>query len=32
MRYAALSGGKRIRPFFVVETARLFGVEHRNRR
>jgi farnesyl diphosphate synthase len=26
MRYAVLSGGKRIRPFFVVETARLFGV------
>jgi farnesyl diphosphate synthase len=30
MRYAVLSGGKRIRPFFVVETARLFdgGPEH----
>lgn len=27
MRYAVLSGGKRLRPFFVVETARLFGVE-----
>ncbi len=26
MRYAALAGGKRIRPFFVVESARLFGV------
>lgn len=26
MRYACLSGGKRLRPFFVVETARLFGV------
>jgi farnesyl diphosphate synthase len=26
MRYAALAGGKRLRPFFVVETARLFGV------
>jgi len=27
MRHAALDGGKRLRPFFVVETARLFGVE-----
>jgi farnesyl diphosphate synthase len=27
MRYATLSGGKRLRPFFVVETARLFGVQ-----
>ena len=27
MRYAALAGGKRLRPFLVVETARLFGVE-----
>jgi farnesyl diphosphate synthase len=26
MRYAALSGGKRLRPFLVVETAALFGV------
>jgi farnesyl diphosphate synthase len=26
MRYAVLSGGKRIRPFFVIETARLFDV------
>jgi len=26
MRYACLSRGKRLRPFFVVETARLFGV------
>ena len=26
MRYGTLAGGKRIRPFFVVETARLFGV------
>jgi farnesyl diphosphate synthase len=25
MRYAALSGGKRLRPFLVVETAALFG-------
>jgi farnesyl diphosphate synthase len=27
MRYAALGGGKRLRPFLVVETARLFRVE-----
>ncbi|MEE9347943.1 MAG: farnesyl diphosphate synthase [Robiginitomaculum sp.] len=27
MRYSALGGGKRLRPFFVVETARLFGHE-----
>ncbi len=27
MRYAALAGGKRIRPFFVVESARIFGVK-----
>src|SRR5690242_12706950 len=26
MRYAALGGGKRVRPFLVVETAALFGV------
>ena len=26
MRYAVLSGGKRIRPFFVLETAQLFDV------
>jgi farnesyl diphosphate synthase len=26
MRYAALGGGKRLRPFLVVETAQLFGV------
>lgn len=26
MRYASLGGGKRIRPFLVVETAKLFGV------
>ena len=26
MRYAALSGGKRLRPFLVIETAALFGV------
>jgi farnesyl diphosphate synthase len=28
MRYAALGGGKRLRPFLVVETARLFGAEN----
>ena len=28
MRYAALGGGKRIRPFLMVEAARLFGVEN----
>lgn len=27
MRYACLGGGKRIRPFLTVETARMFGVE-----
>jgi farnesyl diphosphate synthase len=27
MRYAALGGGKRLRPFLLVESARLFGVE-----
>jgi farnesyl diphosphate synthase len=27
MRYAVLAGGKRIRPFFVIESARLFGVK-----
>jgi len=27
MRHAALDGGKRLRPFLVVETAALFGVE-----
>ncbi len=27
MRYASLGGGKRLRPFLMVETARLFGVE-----
>jgi farnesyl diphosphate synthase len=30
MRYASLGGGKRLRPFLVVETARLFGVEGEN--
>lgn len=27
MRHGALGGGKRLRPFLVVETARLFGLE-----
>ncbi|ACB94076.1 polyprenyl synthetase family protein [Beijerinckia indica] len=27
MRYASLGGGKRLRPFLLVETARLFGIE-----
>src|SRR3954468_21165611 len=27
MRYASLAGGKRIRPLFVVESARIFGVK-----
>lgn len=27
MRYASLNGGKRVRPFLVIETARLFGLE-----
>ena len=27
MRYATLAGGKRLRPFLMVETARLFGAE-----
>src|SRR5664280_1772090 len=29
MRYASLGGGKRVRPFLVVETAKLFGVPRR---
>src|SRR5262249_18325444 len=29
MRYAALGPGKRLRPFFALETARLFDVEAR---
>jgi farnesyl diphosphate synthase len=29
MRYASLGGGKRVRPFLVVESARLFGVPRR---
>ena len=27
MRYASLAGGKRLRPFLMVETARLFGAD-----
>ena len=27
MRYAALGGGKRLRPFLLIESAHLFGVE-----
>ena len=27
MRYASLAGGKRLRPFLLVESARLFGIE-----
>jgi farnesyl diphosphate synthase len=30
MRYASLGGGKRLRPFLVVESAALFGVSPRN--
>jgi farnesyl diphosphate synthase len=30
MRYASLGGGKRLRPFFVLETAGLFGVNRRS--
>lgn len=29
MRYASLNGGKRLRAFMVVQSARLFGVDHR---
>lgn len=29
MRYAALGGGKRLRPFFVVQSGRLFDVDER---
>lgn len=29
MRYAALGPGKRIRPFFAIETARLFDIDER---
>ena len=28
MRYASLGGGKRLRPFLLIETARLFGIEN----
>ncbi|MCC2098717.1 MAG: polyprenyl synthetase family protein, partial [Hyphomicrobiales bacterium] len=27
MRYGALNGGKRLRPFLLIETARMFGAE-----
>ena len=27
MRYSAMAGGKRIRPFLVMESARMFGGE-----
>ncbi|MEI8147424.1 MAG: polyprenyl synthetase family protein, partial [Alphaproteobacteria bacterium] len=27
MRHGVLAGGKRLRPFLVIETARLFGVD-----
>jgi farnesyl diphosphate synthase len=30
MRYASLGGGKRFRPFLVVESASLFGVQRQN--
>jgi farnesyl diphosphate synthase len=29
MRYAALGPGKRLRPFFALETARMFDLEER---
>ena len=29
MRYSALSGGKRIRPFLVLEACRMFGGEEK---
>ena len=29
MRYAALGGGKRLRPYLVIETGRMFGVDER---
>ncbi|HRD76901.1 MAG TPA: polyprenyl synthetase family protein, partial [Hyphomicrobiaceae bacterium] len=28
MRHAMLGGGKRIRPFLVIESAALFGLDH----
>jgi len=30
MRYAALGGGKRLRPFLLIESARLFGVDEKD--
>ncbi len=30
MRYAALGGGKRLRPFLLIESARMFGVSEEN--
>jgi farnesyl diphosphate synthase len=30
MRYAALGGGKRLRPFLLTQSARLFGVDERH--
>lgn len=30
MRYAALDGGKRLRPFLLIESARLFGIKPEN--
>lgn len=30
MRYAVLGGGKRIRPFLLISSARLFGIEERH--
>ena len=30
MRYAALGGGKRLRPFLLIESARLFGVAEKD--
>jgi len=30
MRYAALAGGKRLRPLLLIESARLFGIEEKD--
>jgi len=30
VRYAALAGGKRLRPFLLIESARLFGIEEKD--
>jgi len=30
MRYAALGGGKRLRPFLLIESARLFGIDEKD--